>query len=61
MTEHLALTRALTPRYEVGAVTDTAAEIVIVAGDNPEYINSDAAFAKLAGVNPRPVACLQLA
>ncbi|WP_460689782.1 IS110 family transposase, partial [Nesterenkonia suensis] len=34
--------------------TDTAAEILIVAGDNPERIRSEAAFAKLAGISPVP-------
>jgi transposase len=38
--------------YGIGA--DTAAEILIVAGDNPELINSEAAFAKLAGISPIP-------
>ena len=31
-----------------------AAEILIVAGDNPERIRSEAAFAKLAGISPIP-------
>lgn len=37
-----------------GIGVDTAAEILIVAGDNPERIKSEAAFAKLAGINPIP-------
>lgn len=37
-----------------GVGVDTAAEILIVAGDNPERIRSEAAFAKLAGISPVP-------
>jgi transposase len=37
-----------------GIGPDTAAEILIVAGDNPERIKSEAAFAKLAGIAPVP-------
>ena len=33
---------------------DTAAEILIVVGDNPERIRSEAALAKLAGISPIP-------
>lgn len=40
----------LLQRYGVG--TDTAAEILIVAGDNPERITSEAAFVKMAGISP---------
>ncbi len=39
---------------EFGIGVDTAAEILIVAGDNPERITSVAAFAKLAGISPVP-------
>lgn len=39
---------------EFGIGVDTAAEILIVAGDNPERIKSEAAFAKLAGISPLP-------
>ena len=39
---------------EFGIGVDTAAEILIVAGDNPERIKSEAAFAKLAGISPVP-------
>ena len=39
---------------EFGIGVDTAAEILIVAGDNPERIRSEAAFAKLAGISPVP-------
>ncbi|MFC6375271.1 transposase [Nonomuraea thailandensis] len=38
--------------FGIGA--DTAAEVLIVVGDNPERIRSQAAFAKLAGVAPIP-------
>ncbi len=37
-----------------GIGVDTAAEILIVVGDNPERIKSEAAFAKLAGISPVP-------
>jgi len=37
-----------------GIGVDTAAEILIVAGDNPQRITSEAAFAKLAGISPLP-------
>ena len=43
---------ALTLAFGIGV--DTAAEILIVVGDNPERIHSQAAFAKLAGVAPVP-------
>ncbi len=43
---------ALLHRFGIGA--DTAAEILIVVGDNPERIKSEAAFAKLAGISPIP-------
>lgn len=33
---------------------DTASEMLIVAGDNPERIRSEAAFARLCGVAPDP-------
>jgi transposase len=50
------LTRAAAPSlrdaYGIGA--DTAAEMLIVFGDNPERIRSEAAFAKLCGVAPIP-------
>lgn len=35
-----------------GIGVDTAAEILIVTGDNPERIKSEAALAKLAGIAP---------
>lgn len=37
-----------------GIGTDTAAEMLIVSGDNPERIRSEAAFAKLCGACPIP-------
>ena len=42
----------LTAAFGIGP--DTAAELLIVAGDNPERIHSEAAFAKLCGVAPVP-------
>ncbi|MGM7671430.1 transposase [Microbacterium sp. A93] len=39
---------------EFGIGLDTAAEILIVAGDNPERTRSEVALAKLAGINPVP-------
>ncbi|MEV6994417.1 transposase [Streptomyces sp. NPDC093228] len=38
--------------FGIGA--DTAAEILVVTGDNPERIKSEAALAKLAGIAPVP-------
>ncbi|MET7520663.1 IS110 family transposase [Streptomyces sp. NPDC005480] len=37
-----------------GIGVDTAAEILVVTGDNPERIKSEAALAKLAGIAPVP-------
>jgi len=37
-----------------GIGVDTAAEILIVVGDNPERVHSEAALAKLAGISPVP-------
>nr|WP_298250302.1 transposase [uncultured Halomonas sp.] len=37
-----------------GISIHTAAEILIVVGDNPERIKSEAALAKLAGISPIP-------
>jgi transposase len=50
------LTRAAAPslRDAFGIGADTAAEMLIVFGDNPERIRSEAAFAKLCGVAPIP-------
>jgi transposase len=50
------LTAAAAPRLReaFGIGTDTAAEMLILAGDNPERIHSEAAFAKLCGACPIP-------
>lgn len=50
------LTRTASPslRDAFGIGPDTAAEMLIVFGDNPERIRSEAAFAKLCGVAPIP-------
>jgi transposase len=50
------LTRAASPslRDAFGIGADIAAEMLIVFGDNPERIRSEAAFAKLCGVAPIP-------
>jgi transposase len=37
-----------------GVSTDTAASLLITVGDNPERLNSEAAFANLCGVAPIP-------
>lgn len=37
-----------------GIGVDVAAEMLILAGDNPERIRSEAAFAKLCGASPIP-------
>lgn len=54
MIEQLVVARAPHLVEEFGIGVDTAAEILIVAGDNPERIKSEAAFAKLAGISPVP-------
>ena len=54
MIEQLVVKRAPHLLDEFGIGVDTAAEILIVAGDNPERIRSEAAFAKLAGISPVP-------
>lgn len=43
-----------TLREGYGIGSDTAAEILIVLGDNPDRIHSEAAFAKLCGTCPIP-------
>jgi transposase len=52
------LTATLSPtlRDGFGIGVDTAAEMLIVFGDNPERVHSEAAFAKLCGVCPIPAA-----
>lgn len=42
----------LVAAFGIGA--DTAAEMLIVAGDNADHVRSEAAFAKLCGVSPIP-------
>ena len=51
-----AITAAAVPtlRAAFGLGPDAAAEMMIVAGDNPDRIRSEAAFAKLCGVCPIP-------
>jgi hypothetical protein len=46
------LAPALTAAFGVGS--DTAAELLIVAGDNPDRVRSEPAFARLCGVAPIP-------
>jgi hypothetical protein len=50
------LTTALVPDLVAafGVGPDTAAEMVIVAGDNPDRVRSEPAWAKLCGVAPIP-------
>jgi len=50
------LTRAHAPtlREGLGIGADTAAEVLIVFGDNPDRVHSEAAFAKLCGTSPVP-------
>ena len=43
---------ALVEAFGVGP--DTAADLLIAAGSNPDRLNSEAAFASLCGVNPIP-------
>jgi transposase len=45
---------APTLRQAFGIGPDTAAEMLIVFGDNPERVHSEAAFAKLCGACPIP-------
>ncbi|MFT4158062.1 MAG: IS110 family transposase [Microbacterium sp.] len=54
MIEQLVIKRAPHLLDEFGIGVNTATEILIVAGDNPERIKSEAAFAKLAGISPVP-------
>jgi transposase len=56
-TEHLeALTQRVAPQLleRFGVGFDTAAEMLVAAGDNNDRIGSEAAFAKLCGVCPIP-------
>lgn len=54
MIEQLVVDTAPQLLEQFGIGADTAAEILIVVGDNPERIRSEAAFAKLAGISPVP-------
>lgn len=54
MIEQLITSTAPQLLEQFGIGVDTAAEILIVVGDNPERIRSEAAFAKLAGISPVP-------
>ena len=54
MVEELVLRTAPQLVEPFGIGVDTAAEILIVVGDNPERIKSEAALAKLAGISPIP-------
>ena len=47
---------APTLREAFGIGADSAAEMMIVAGDNPTRVRSEAAFAKLCGACPIPAA-----
>jgi transposase len=50
----LALTRRAAPRLlaETGVGPETAARLLILAGDNPERLSTDAALAALCGASP---------
>ena len=50
----ITMTAAPSLREAFGIGPDSAVEMLIVAGDNPERIRSDAAFAKLCGACPVP-------
>jgi len=50
----ITMAAAPTLRESYGIGPDSAAEMMIVVGDNPERIRSEAAFAKLCGVCPIP-------
>jgi transposase len=51
-----ALTRQAAPQllHEVGIGADTAAQLLITAGDNPDRLRSEASFAAVCGVSPVP-------
>lgn len=50
----ITLAAAPTLREKFGIGPDSAAEMMIVAGDNPQRVRSEAAFAKLCGACPIP-------
>lgn len=52
--DDLIRSHAPTLREAIGIGADTAAEMLIVFGDNPERIHSEAAFSKLCGASPVP-------
>lgn len=52
--DELTKNHAPTLREGFGIGVDTAAEVLIVFGDNPDRVRSEAAFAKLCGVCPIP-------
>lgn len=52
--DELTRNHAPTLRDGFGIGVDTASEILIVFGDNPDRVRSEAAFAKLCGVCPIP-------
>ncbi len=52
--DRITTTAAPTLREAFGIGPDSAAEMMIVAGDNPTRIRSEAAFAKLCGACPVP-------
>jgi transposase len=54
--DELTAQHAPTLRAGFGIGADTAAEILVVFGDNPERVRSEAAFAKLCGTCPIPAA-----
>lgn len=54
MIEDLVLRTAPHLVEPLGIGIDTATEILIVVGDNPERIRSEAALAKFSGINPIP-------
>ena len=54
MLDRITTTAAPTLREAFGIGPDSAAEMMIVAGDNPARIRSEAAFAKLCGACPIP-------
>ena len=52
MLERLTLQHATRLRAQFGVGAQTAAMLVVVAGDNPERLKSEAALAALCGTNP---------
>jgi transposase len=52
--DRLTTETAPTLRRAFGVGPDTAAEMLIIFGDNPDRVHSDAAFAKLCGACPVP-------